>query len=259
MMKWLLSAMLLVIGYPIFSDEFQHPLQDWQNESLLHYGYGNAHLVSNEPWQALEHFQKAASCLVKSDSSSCPIGFLITFSQVIAYDCLGFHDQCKQAMGSLFLTINEYDEEEDRSPESNEPMRANNEESKIAVEFLQHLATIAPSPAVRELLFSLTEDMAEELLPTFEFADQPLLGNLQFGFDYSQNHYSVDFCKHKSFWKKFRGWCAEIADWINDAVRIFKGAKDIKETYNQWKKENQQNNLDFEQFKSYYNQRYKNH
>ncbi len=88
MIKWALTVLFFIIGFPIFSEEipneFHHPLQEWQNEALLHFGYGNAHLLLDEPWQALEQFQKANLLLDKSDSSSYPIGFLITFGQVIA-------------------------------------------------------------------------------------------------------------------------------------------------------------------------------
>jgi hypothetical protein len=171
MIKWMLVALFFIVGLPIFSEEtsnkFHHPLQEWQNEVLLHFGYGNTHLLLHEPWQALDQFQRANSLLDKSNSSSCPIGFLITFGQVIAYDCLGFHDQCRQAIGSLFLNINEYDDGDDLHSEEDESSQTACEESKIALQFLKNLAVLAPSSEVRELLFSLIEYMAEELLPAF--------------------------------------------------------------------------------------------
>jgi hypothetical protein len=155
MIKWVLTVMLLIIGFPTFSDEFQHSLQDWQTEALLHLGYGNAHLLSHKPWQALEHFQKAMSLLDESDDSSCLIGFLITFSQVIAYDFLGFRDQCKQSIGSLFLAINAYDNGEDVLFENNEPMAEKNGGDKIAIQFLQALAILTPSPRLCTFLGSI--------------------------------------------------------------------------------------------------------
>jgi hypothetical protein len=109
---------------------------------------------------------------------------------------------------------------------------------------------------VKELLFSLIDDMAEELLPAFEFANPPLLEDAQFSFDIGQNNFSVDHCK--SFWKKLRKWSKEVSDWIQDLLKIFKGANDIKETYKEWKKQDKQNNLNFEEFKQYYNHRFRN-
>ena len=260
MIKWMLATLLLIIGLPVFSEEtsneFHHPLQEWQNEALVHFSYGNTHLLLHEPWKALEQFQRANSLLDKSDGSSCPIGFLITFGQVIAYDCLGFHDQCKQAVGSLFLNINEYNDEDDPLYEEDECSQTTCEESKIALQFLQNLAILAPSSEVRELLFSLIEDMAEELLPAFQFADPlPLGGDLSFSS--AQDDYSTDLCKRKSFWKKFRKWCAEVRDWLQDVVKIIKGAKDVKDAYEQWKKSNQYNGMSYEGFRNYHNKTHK--
>jgi hypothetical protein len=222
----------------------------------LHLSYGNSHLLLYEPWQALEQFQRANSLLDKSDNSSCPIGFLITFGQVIAYDCLGFHDQCKQAVGSLFLNINEYDDGDDLRSEENECGQTACEDSKIALQFLQNLAMLAPSSEIREFLFSLIEGMAEELLPAFQFADQlPLGGDLSFSS--AEDDYLINLCKHKSFWKKFRKWCAEVRDWLQDVIKIIKGAKDIREAYDQWKKSNQYNGMNYDDFRNYYNQNHR--
>ena len=248
----MISALLFITGLPIFSEEtsneFHYPLQEWQNEALLYFSYGNVHLLSHEPWKALEQFQRANSLLDKSDSSSCPIGFLITFGQVIAYDCLGFHDQCKQAIGSLFLNFNEYDDGDDLPSEKDECSQTTYEESKVALQFLQNLAILAPSSEIRELLFSLIEDMAEELLPAFQFADPlPLGGDLLFSS--AQDDYSIEFCKHKSFWKKFTKWCLEVKDWIDTVLKIIKGANDIKEAYNKWKKSSQYNGMSYDEFR----------
>ena len=94
----------------VFSVDSQHWLQDWQNSALSELGYGNACLLSQEPSLAVEHFHKALSCLDPLDDSSVPISFFIFFSEAIAYDCLGLQGQVKQATGSLFLIINQFDE-----------------------------------------------------------------------------------------------------------------------------------------------------
>ncbi len=85
----------LGMGFPCFSEEFQRDLKEWQSESLMHLGNGTANLLSHEPWHALEDFQRASTFLDPSDNSSFVIGFLISFGQAIAYDCLGFQENCK--------------------------------------------------------------------------------------------------------------------------------------------------------------------
>lgn len=163
----------LGIGLPCFAEEFEPTLKEWQSESLTYLGNGNAHLLAHEPWQALENFQKASALLDPTDNSSFVIGFLISFGQAIAYDCLGFHGKCKEAIGSLFLAISGYDDEE--SPETGLNTDSNSHEYESSVQFLRNLAVIAPSLEVRELLLSLIDDMESESLPSFEFAKSPCL------------------------------------------------------------------------------------
>ena len=175
MRKWVLAALLVTVEISSFSEESSNDsycsLQKWQEEALLHCGYGNAHLLLNEPRQALEQFQRASSLLDKSDGSFCPIRFLVTFNQIVAYDCLGLHDQCKQAVGSLFLGVHEWDDGDDSVPEENEGSQTEDKASEFIIHFLRSLASFAPSPDVRGLLFSITDDVAEELLPAFQLAD----------------------------------------------------------------------------------------
>jgi tetratricopeptide (TPR) repeat protein len=255
MTRWILAVILVVIKCSIFAEEFKHPhLQDWQEEALSHIADGNAYLLSGKTWQALEQFQKASSYIDKSDASASPIGFFVVFGQVIAYDRLGLHDLCKQAIGALFLTINEYDEEEDSLDENDEQINEKDEDPTMAIQFLQNLARLAPSDEVRELLFSIVDDIADELLPPFKFADQPLLEELQFGFDNGRENFIIDLCKHKSFWKNFKKWCREVRDWLEEIAKLFKAANDVREAYKKWKKEDSQNDLSYDEFRHYYNQ-----
>ena len=92
MLKLMLTVLILRIGLPCFSDEFRQDLKEWQSESLKHFCYGSANLFSHEPCKALEDFQRATTCLDRSDRSSSAIDFLILFGQVIAYDVLGFRE-----------------------------------------------------------------------------------------------------------------------------------------------------------------------
>jgi hypothetical protein len=246
MIRWLLAVILVVINVSIFTEE--HHLQDWQDEALFHLGNGNAHLLSQEPLHALEDFQKAKSLLDETDESSCSIDFLITFSQVIAYDCLGFHDHCKQSLGSLFLAINEYDDEE--LTEDSNFSHGENEDPKIAILFLQDLASFTPSREVKGLLFSLIEDMADQSMPAFKFAESPFLESEKFDFDQGQD-FSANQCK--SFWKRLRKWTKEVLIWVNDLIKICHGVNEVREAYKKWEKEGNDNNLSYEEFKYYYN------
>jgi hypothetical protein len=250
MIRWIFTALLLVIKCPGFTEDLQHDLRDWQNEALSRLAQGNMHLFSHEPMHALEDLQWANAHLDTSDASSNPIGFLITFSEVIAYDCLGFHDQCKQAIGSLFITINENNESDGAGFEDQQPVNEKNDDTKFAILFLEHLVFLAPSTEVRELLLSLVEDMAEVLLPAFKFADQTFLENELLSFDYGQEQFSIDNCK--SFWKKFRKWCREVGEWLHDVYMICKGINDVRQAYEEWKKNNDEYNVSFHEFKKHY-------
>jgi hypothetical protein len=201
---------------------------------------------------ALEDLQWANAYLDTSDASSNPIGFLITFSEVIAYDCLGFRDQCKQAIGSLLITINENEESDVGVFENQQPVNEKSDDTQLAIQFLKKLVFLAPSTEVRDLLLSLVEDLAEDLLPAFEFADQPFLEYELFSFDYGQDQFSIDFCKHKSFWKRFRKWCREVGEWLHDVYMICKGINDVRQAYEEWKRNNDEYNVSFHEFKKHY-------
>lgn len=56
---------------------------------------------------------------------------------------------------------------EDSVLDDDESLSDNTENSSIAIEFFQKLASLAPSYEVRELLFSLINDIATELLPPY--------------------------------------------------------------------------------------------
>lgn len=245
-----LSLILVVtffgIGCPCFSEEIRPNLKEWQSESLIHLGLGNAHLLAHEPWQALEDFQRASSLLNPSDNSSFVISFLISFGQAIAYDYLEFRDQCKQAIGSLFFAFDGYDDEE--STETGEESNFNSQESGSSLELLRNLASIAPSPEVRELLFSIVDEIEEELLPSFEFAKSPFLGNTDWFFEYETDNVSIAQCK--SWWKKAKKWGYEILEFLHLVEKATKTAKDIKKNLEGLRNSNQYQNS--QQFESNY-------
>ena len=162
MMKWIVAFMMVAAGSPAFSKEVRCPFEEGQTEALLHIGYGNGFLLTDEPWLALECFQKASSFIDKSDPSSISIKFILYFSQIVAYDYVGQHDQCKQSIGSLFLLASEY---VDDDCDEDESATEEDEDSALVVQFLKSIAVLAPSKDVRNLLLSFIEEVDEELLP----------------------------------------------------------------------------------------------
>ncbi|GEM_PF-5514457 len=125
----------------------------------------------------------------------------------------------------------------------------------MIISFLRNLAVLSPSIQVRELLFSLIEDMENQLLPPFEFAQSCFFENEGFVFKENQNQFSFNQCK--SFWKRLRKWTTEFADWVYNLYKVCRGINDIKKAYNEWQNEGNYN-LSYEEFKNYYNQRYNN-
>ena len=123
---------------------------------------GNAYLLNDDPVKALEFFQAANFALDPTDPDAIPIRFLLNFGEIITYDCLGRDDLCRQSIGSLFLLINEDDDEDEDYFDDDDDFS-----DTVLLQILRALAQKAPSYEVRELLFCLMEDIAEELMPTF--------------------------------------------------------------------------------------------
>jgi hypothetical protein len=69
MLRVVLAIIFLGIWLPSFSEEARDDLKEWQSESLNHFIYGSAHLLSHEPWRALKDFQTAIEYLNRSDRS----------------------------------------------------------------------------------------------------------------------------------------------------------------------------------------------
>jgi hypothetical protein len=152
---------------------------------------------------------------------------------VIAYDILGFRDQCKQTIGSLFLAVNEYDDEDkDAEINPNKDFSVANEYEE-AVDFFRALAAVAPSPDVREFLFSLIDEIVEEVLPAFKFDKAPFLGKVDWDFDYGKDKVSIMHCK--SWWKKFKKCCYEILEFLGIASEAYKKINEIRKSHEEGK------------------------
>lgn len=134
----------------------------------------------------------------------------------------------------MFLAIDEYDEEE--SIDTNQETDSNPQENESSVEFLRNLAAIAPTHEVRELLFSIIDGIAEELLPAFEFAKLPNLGDRDWVFDYGTDDVSITQCK--SWFKKFMKWCHDVGVLLKIAKDASDNLKGIKQNFDDMKASN---------------------
>jgi hypothetical protein len=139
-------------------------LQDIEQEEddlcLDYYVSGCINLAFGDYLSALDDFNNASFSNVQED----PIeDFFIHFGKIIAYDHLGLHEECQNTIQSLSRLMNE---EEDESCESDKTEDLTTEEYliwELWLGCLRNLSEQAPTPHVRDYLFSLLDEMMEEL------------------------------------------------------------------------------------------------
>jgi hypothetical protein len=119
----------------------------------MNWAQGTIRLVSYQPMRALEDFQKAASFVDNCDAFSYRAQFFIQFGKTIAYDMLGFDDQCRQSIGSMVLILNH---------QENERSCPFNEQCSTAVKFLRKLIGNSLSFDVQNFLLAILDDVEEE-------------------------------------------------------------------------------------------------
>ncbi len=240
MLKLLLLGIFLTNGFSAFASDSLPISKSWEINSLFYLESGNTQLLMHKPVNALEDFQTATAFLDKSDKSASVIAFLISFGQTIAYDAIGDKEQCKQSLGSLLFSINAYDEFEDDEvgDKTGEIDILISTDYQEVINFLRELVNIAPSQEVREILLSFIEEMSEEVLPAFKLADRSFSNASDWRFDYGQDAY-IDHCK--SFWKKIKKFFREAAEVMKYIAAGCKSAKEIKDTYDAWKNQEEQN------------------
>jgi hypothetical protein len=115
-----------------------------------HIGIGCIHLLEHDYMSALENFSIAESYNSDASELRAELHLWICFGQVIAYDNLDMSDQCKQAVGSLFLSVYDIESEEESIEEE--------DSSSEVWEFMKQLASLAKSSNVRRLLEELVND-----------------------------------------------------------------------------------------------------
>jgi hypothetical protein len=231
MPRLLLLIVCLGCALPSYTDEHTQVVQETQEESLFYLGHGNASLLAHEPWQALEFFQKATVSLNASDCSSCVVQFLISFGQAVAFDTLGFDEQCRQSLGALLLAINDYETRNSDEEVDDIVVPLLDSEYAEAIDSLRALANMAASPDVRELLCAFVDEMSEELLPPFAIAKWPMSGTAEWTFDYD-NEPSIQQCR--SFWRKVKRFLREASEVLYYIAKGYKHIKEIKDTHKNW-------------------------
>lgn len=105
-------------------------------------------------------------------------------------------------------------------------------EYEESVEFLRSLAAMAPTNNVKELLFSLVDEIADEVLPSFKVAEAHFLEKADWDFDYGRGDVGVIQCK--SWWKKLKKWCREALEMLRIVNEGYKQVKGIKDTHDDW-------------------------
>ena len=209
MLKYLLVFVLVGAKTVVFSGEvtdfkinstYQAAL-DSQDKSVVCIARGSLNLFSNEPRAALKNFQKALTFSHKSEDPEA-MEFIVLFGQVIAYDMLGLRENCGEAAFSLLYAMQNCEDDDD-GMDYPEDFTSLMEEAE-AFEMLRSLASIAPTSAVRNFLFSLIDEIEEEDLSAFKIADQPYIGLGSWEIDNGQDA-SLQQCKSwKKRWKKIK-------------------------------------------------------
>lgn len=226
---------LLFNAIRCFSSEETHDPNEWVTKSLLHIAQGNTYLYQNNPHRALTEFEQAHSVIDISDRSAFAIGFFARFGEIIAYDRVGSYQKCKESIGSLFLSINNFDEDGSEKIPDHE-LQSDFARDEASIESLRSLANLAPSSDVREILFSLIADVAETMLSDYKFSEAAFLKNDTWHFsDSSDGVYLVE-CK--SFWKRAKKWMKEVGIFLHLVSDTTKKLKEIKDNIDHLRNQN---------------------
>ncbi|MES2345834.1 MAG: hypothetical protein V4494_07855 [Chlamydiota bacterium] len=167
MLKSILIALLFVTTSPSFSEQIhiQVQVQVEEDDDLFfsHYINGYVSLVTKNYFFALDHFDKAFSCVHSEDSLE---NLFVQFGRIIAYDNLGLQERCQNAIETLSRLMDDESEENDDDLESEETEDLTLEEYQawaLWLHCLKNLSLQTPTPAVREFLLSLVKEMMQEL------------------------------------------------------------------------------------------------
>ena len=182
MLKLLTVATLIAIANPslvtpCFSDLITKKEMTLQKDPLFYLNRGYTSLLSGNSRMAIRYFNNAFQFVDISAPSSCLLDFLISFGQVIAYDHQGERTLCKQAIGSLILSLQIWSNSLDSSSDFSSTLYSSNDSylknQQLNLEnFLDSLTSQAPSEEVRDFLTDISSLIIDDLLPYFDDAKQ---------------------------------------------------------------------------------------
>lgn len=188
--------------------------------AVVYLACGNANLLSGDYGLAVQDFEKTSFLLSKLKDRYPEFEFLALFGKVIAYDNLHDFDQAEQALGTLFILINE-SESVDLSEVLERPSPA---EDKEAVEIMRKLASLASSPQIRDILLFIIDEMSEELISQFQLSDSFSWSQQAWDYDYG-NDECVELSK--SFWKRTKKIFVKLPQALQWIARLIHGIKEV--------------------------------
>ena len=160
MLRILLTMMCLCTCLFCFSNECPNAPCELPEEArpYIYIGYGMGNVLQSNYETALCYLDTATSLLNPLDKTQIPAALMIAFTKAVIYDNLGRQEKCEQTIGSIFLMVSAFEEEEDVE----DALDAFFDENDIMTHLMRDVASMAPSFAVRNLLLSLVEDETVE-------------------------------------------------------------------------------------------------
>ena len=199
---------------------------------------GTSYLLLNEPQTALEYFEKGHNVAALSHTDRDALDFCLYFAETVVFDIVGFEERSYQSMSALlqtFTLLDSADEEQDEQYDLEPDTRFfHTQELNNVIALLRHLSLMAPSLEVRRVLTSLVQEIAEETIGDFQFAEPVYLQNDEWVFD-SNDCFTLELCKKhdKSKKHKKKSKLDKLSKWMDrleKLVKLIKKGKDIYET-----------------------------
>lgn len=199
-----LCIAIFIVGFGVHKD-----LQSIESYSIVaessevlaweHVGQGINSLLLKDHKQALYEF-KAAMSVIREELNPFPeIEFMLRFGEIVAYDNLGCRSELEQALGRLFIIINNTEEDEEGG-DSESSLHDVYNQCNLAIRILKKMADLSPSLDVRSSLLLIIDEMSETIQPEFKCAGS-LPFNGSWHYQYENKLETVEFCK-KLFFKR---------------------------------------------------------
>ncbi len=171
MLKFILATLLMSSTLPALTSEtplnveeeilrlFQETYPTEENEAYTLLGFGLGFLLQDQAHSALFYFSEVRELLKDADTIQPELEFILSFSEVVAYDNVGMRDQSLQALGSFFLTAHLFVDDEEETEILTGEEEPVSEEDKLMTALLKDIASLAHSPDIRNLMMELAEEM----------------------------------------------------------------------------------------------------